>query len=152
AAPARPTRARTSTSTASASRCGATGSEGWVFGMNPTTIPGLTSAEVAERTRKGLVNRTRSSAWADYAAIASRHLFTLFNFIVVPAAVALFYHNEWQAGISVTGTALINTVIGLFQEVRAKRQLDKLAILNESKIRVVRDGHVSEIAASDVVL
>jgi cation-transporting P-type ATPase E len=120
--------------------------------MNPTPAPGLTSAEVAERTLKGLVNRTRSSAWADYAAIASRHLFTLFNFIVVPAAVALFYHNEWQAGISVTGTALVNTVIGLFQELRAKRQLDKLAILNESKVRVVRDGRVSEIAASDVVL
>ena len=48
---------------------------------------GLTAAEVAERTLKGLVNRTRSSAWADYAAIVSRHLLTLFNFIVVPAAV-----------------------------------------------------------------
>ncbi len=120
--------------------------------MTQTTTLGLTAAEVAERTLKGLVNRTRSSAWADYAAIASRHLFTLFNFIVVPAAVALFYHNEWQAGISVTGTALVNTLIGLFQEWRAKRQLDKLAILNESKIRVIRDGHVSEIVASDVVL
>ena len=95
-----------------------------------------------------MVNRTRSSAWADYAAIASRHLFTLFNFIVVPAAVALFYHNEWQAGISVSGTALVNTLIGLFQEWRAKRQLDQLAILNESKVRVIRDGHVGEIPAT----
>jgi magnesium-transporting ATPase (P-type) len=47
----------------------------------------------------------------------------------VPSAFALFYHNEWQAGISVTGTALVNTLIGLFQEWRAKRQLDRLAIL-----------------------
>jgi cation-transporting ATPase E len=113
---------------------------------------GLTSAEVADRTLKGHVNRIRTSAWSDYAAIASRHLFTLFNFIVVPAAVALFYHSEWQAGISVSGTALINTVIGLFQECRAKRQLDKLAILTESHVRVVRDRQISEIAASDVVL
>src|SRR4026208_309269 len=113
--------------------------------MVPTTTPGLSSAEVAERKLKGWTNRTRSSAWADYAAIASRHVFTLFNFIVVPAAVALFYHNEWQAGISVTGTALVNTLIGLIQEWRAKRQLDKLAIVNESKVRVVREGHVSEI-------
>ncbi len=120
--------------------------------MVPTSTPGLNSSEVAERRLKGLVNRTRSSAWADYAAIASRHLFTLFNFIVVPAAVALFYHREWQAGIAVTLTALINTLIGLLQELRAKRQLDKLAILNESKVRVIRDGQISEIAASDVVL
>ncbi|QJW92792.1 HAD-IC family P-type ATPase [Frigoriglobus tundricola] len=119
--------------------------------MTPT-ISGLTSAEVAARTSEGRVNRTRSSAWADYAAIASRHAFTLFNFIVVPAAFALFYHNEWQAGISVTGTALANTLVGLFQEWRAKRQLDRLAILNAAKVRVVRDGQVSEIPADDVVL
>src|ERR1044071_2308030 len=117
--------------------------------MTSASAPGLTSAEVAERTLRGEVNRTRSSAWADYAAIASRHLFTLFNLIVGPAAAALFYHGEWQAGISVTGTALVNTVIGLFQEVRAKRQLDKLAILNESKVRVVRDGQGGEIPATD---
>lgn len=120
--------------------------------MNPTATAGLTSAEVAERTLKGQVNRTRSSARADYAAIASRHLFTLFNLIVVPAAAALFYHNEWQAGISVTGTALVNTLIGLFQEVRAKRQLDRLAIMNANTVRVVRDGLVREIPATDVVL
>jgi len=120
--------------------------------MAPTLPSGLNSSAVTERTLKGLVNRTRSSAWADYATIASRHLFTLFNLIVVPAAVALFYHNEWQAGISVTGTALINTVIGLFQEWRAKRQLDRLAILNEGKVRVIRDGVVQEIAASAVVV
>ena len=102
--------------------------------MIPTTNPGLTAAEVEARTLAGLVNRTRSSARADYAAIASRHLFTLFNLIVLPAAVALFYHNEWQAGVSVTGTALVNTLIGLFQEVRAKSRLDRLAILNEGNL------------------
>ena len=117
-----------------------------------TTILGLTSAEAVDRTREGLVNRTRSSARADYAAIASRHLFTLFNFIVVPAAVALFYHNEWQAGISVSGTALVNTLIGLFQECRAKRQLDRLAILNANLVRAICDGTVRELAATDVVL
>jgi len=117
-----------------------------------STISGLTAAEVAARTSEGRVNRTRSSAWADYAAIASRHAFTLFNFIVVPAALALFYHGEWQAGISVTGTALANTFVGLFQELRAKRQLDRLAILSAAKVRVVRDGHVSEIPAGAVVL
>jgi len=122
------------------------------IGTMQTINPGLTSAEAADQTRKGLVNRTRSSARADYAAIASRHLFTLFNLIVVPAAFALFYHNEWQAGISVTGTALVNTLIGLFQEWRAKRQLDRLAILNANTVRVIRDGEVCELSTHDVVL
>src|SRR4029077_13125201 len=66
--------------------------------------------------------------------------------------ISLSAANKWRAGISVTGTALVNTLIGLFQELRAKRQLDKLAILNESKVRVVRDGKIGEIPAGDVVL
>jgi cation-transporting ATPase E len=116
----------------------------------PTT--GLTSAEVAERLRLGQVNRTPRRDLADYATIASRHLFTLFNLMVVPAAVALFVLREWQAGIAVSGMAIVNSAIGLVQEFRAKRQLDKLAILTENKARVVRDGKLQEISASDVVL
>ena len=70
---------------------------------------------------------------------------------MVPAAFALFYHDEWQAGISVTGTALVNTLIGLFQESR-QAPLDRLAILNANTVRVVRDGQVHEISVRDVVL
>lgn len=118
-----------------------------------TTAPaGLTSVEVAERVRRGEVNRARRSAWADYAGILSRHLFTVFNAVVGPTAVALFWFGDWRAGISVTGTALANTVIGLVQEWRAKRQLDRLAILTAQKARVVRDGRPGEIPVDDVVL
>jgi cation-transporting ATPase E len=112
---------------------------------------GLTSAEAAERLRRGLGNRGRRQVWTDYLPLFRRHLFTLFNFIVVPAAFALFYHGQWQAGISVTCTALANAAIGLFQECRAKRRLDRLAILTENKAQVIRDGQPGEISARDVV-
>lgn len=120
--------------------------------MNQTLPAGLSSTEAAERIRLGQVNRTPRRQWADYATIASRHLFTLFNLMVVPAAIALFVLSEWQAGIAVSGMAIVNTAIGLFQEIRAKRHLDQLAILTENKARVVRDGQLQEISASDVVL
>jgi cation-transporting P-type ATPase E len=120
--------------------------------MNLTIPAGLSSAEVAERIRLGQVNRTPRRDWADYAAIASRHLFTLFNLMVAPAAIALFALREWQAGIAVSGMAIVNSAIGLVQEFRAKRHLDQLAILTENKARVVRDGQLQEIGASDVVL
>jgi cation-transporting ATPase E len=116
----------------------------------PTT--GLTAPEVAERVRAGQVNRARSAAWSGYAAIASRHAFTLFNFVVIPTAVALFSYGEWRAGVSVTITALANSLIGLFQEWRAKRQLDRLAILTARTAHVIRDGCTVEIPADDVVL
>jgi cation-transporting ATPase E len=120
--------------------------------MSQATFSGLTSAEVAERIRLGQVNRSPRSDWADYAAIVSRNLLTLFNLMVVPAAVALFYLDEPQAGLAVSGFAIVNSALGLTQELRAKRHLDRLAILVETRARVVRDGQVHEIPASAVVL
>jgi cation-transporting ATPase E len=72
--------------------------------------------------------------------------------MVAPAAVALFMLDKYQGAIAVSGMAIVNTVIGLVQEIRAKRYLDKLAILVETKARVIRDGNEQEIPASQVVL
>jgi cation-transporting ATPase E len=120
--------------------------------MSTTAPQGLTTAEVADRVRRGLVNRTPSSAWADYAHIFRRNLLTLFNALVLPAAVALFWFGKVQGGIAVSGMAVVNSLIGLVQEIKAKRHLDKLAILVEARVRVVRDGQPQEVLASDVVL
>jgi cation-transporting ATPase E len=113
---------------------------------------GLTAAEVAERTRRGLVNRTPSSAWRDYTRIVARNVFTLFNALVTPAAIALFALQKYQGALAVSGMAIVNTVIGLAQEIKAKIHLDKLAILVETRARVRRDGQDCEIPAGDVVL
>jgi cation-transporting ATPase E len=115
------------------------------------TERGLTAAEVAERVRAGQVNRVRRSDWADYRDIVSRNVLTLFNALVAPAAVALFLLGEYQGAVAVSGVAVINSAIGLFQEIRAKRHLDRLAILVETRARVVRDGQVAEVPAGDVV-
>jgi cation-transporting ATPase E len=116
-----------------------------------TQLRGLTAAEVAERVARGEVNRASHSHWADYRDILARNLFTLFNGLIVPAAIALIVLDEWRGAVAVSGLALINTVIGLFQEVRAKRHLDRLAILAEPKARVIRDGEPQTIPAGEVV-
>ncbi|TMB85819.1 MAG: hypothetical protein E6J45_14910 [Chloroflexi bacterium] len=112
----------------------------------------MTSAEVAERVRRGQVNRTPRSRWAEYDGIVSRNVVTLFNILVTPAAVALFFLEKYQGAIAVSGMAIVNTVLGLAQELRAKWQLERLAILVETKARVRRDGQVQEIPAGDAVL
>jgi len=117
----------------------------------PPSLQGLSTQEAQARMRQGLSNRARPTAWLDYAVIASRHLFTLFNFVVVPTAIALFSYGDWRSGVSVTGTAIANTIIGLFQEWRAKTQLDQLAILTARKARVRRDGRIQDIPVDDVV-
>lgn len=112
---------------------------------------GLTAAEVADRVARGLVNRPPRSGWTAYRDIAVRNLFTLFNALVVPAAVLLFLLQDPRAAWAVSAMAVINTLIGLVQEVRAKRHLDQLALLAETRARVVRDGSVVAVPQGDVV-
>jgi cation-transporting ATPase E len=119
--------------------------------MSKENNTGLTSAEVAERVERGEVNRVPRSSRTEYADIASRNLFTLFNALVVPAAIALFALDEWRGAVAVSGMAATNVVLGLVQEIRAKRHLDRLALLAETNVRVVRDGAVTEISSGDVV-
>jgi cation-transporting ATPase E len=120
--------------------------------MQAPDLAGLTAAEVAERTSQGLVNRTPQSVWADYARIVARNLFTLFNLLVTPAAVALFVLEKYQGALAVSGMAIVNTLLGLVQEIKAKWHLDQLAILVETKARVRRDGLDQDVPASEVVL
>jgi magnesium-transporting ATPase (P-type) len=113
---------------------------------------GLAPAEAVDRLARGQGNRTPRSDWADYRAILARNLFTLFNALVVPAAVALFWLHEYRGAWAVSGMAVVNTLLGLAQEVRAKRHLERLAILTETRARVVRGGTVCTLPAGDVVL
>src|SRR5262245_29648778 len=120
--------------------------------MNDTPAPvGLSAAEVAQCVARGQVNRVRRSVGADYADIVARNVLTLFNALVVPAAIALFALGEWRGALAVSGMALTNTVLGLVQEVRAKRHLDRLTLLAEARVRVLRDGGVQEVPSGDVV-
>jgi cation-transporting ATPase E len=118
----------------------------------PPNVRGLSAAEVAERVARGQVNRAPRSDLAEYRAIAARNLLTLFNAIVVPAAVALFFFGRYAAAWSVSAMAVLNSLIGLVQEVRAKRHLDRLALLAEAKARVLRDGAEQTVPAGEVVL
>jgi cation-transporting ATPase E len=124
-----------------------------------THLTGLTSAEAAQRAAGGLVNRVRRSDAAEYRDIVARNVLTLFNALVISAAIALFLlSDEWnfkddnfKAAFAVSGFALVNTVLGLAQEIRAKRLLDRLTLLAESRVRAIRDGQPVELPAGDVV-
>lgn len=112
---------------------------------------GLSHAEVARRVARGQVNRIARSDWRDYFDIAVRNLVTLFNALVVPAAIALFILGDYRSAWAVSAYAVINTLIGLVQEIRAKHHLDTIAIQAAVKVRVRRDGNLHEIPAHEIV-
>jgi cation-transporting ATPase E len=127
--------------------------------MTSPLPPGLSSADAAARAAEGLVNRVRRSDAAEYLDIAVRNVLTAFNALVVPAAIALFLlgaeknlnDDNFKAALAVSGFAVVNTLLGLAQEIRAKRHLDRLTLLAEARVRVVRDAQVQELPSGDVV-
>ena len=120
--------------------------------MSTTPPRGLSSADVEQRILLGQINRVRRSDAAEYRDIVLRNILTVFNGLVVPAAIALFLFGKYQGAVAVSGMAVINTVLGLVQELRAKRHLDRLSLLAETRVRVVRDEREQEVPAGDVVL
>jgi magnesium-transporting ATPase (P-type) len=117
----------------------------------PAGATGLTAAEVAQRVARGQVNRVRRSNVAAYLDILARNVLTLYNAVIVPAAAALFALDKYQGAVAVSGMAVTNLILGLVQEFRAKRHLDRLTLLAEGQACVRRDGKVVAIASGDVV-
>ncbi|MER5651191.1 HAD-IC family P-type ATPase [Streptosporangium sp. NPDC002524] len=119
--------------------------------MEQVAERGLTSAEVAERVAAGQVNDVRRRSSRSVSAIVRANVLTLFNGVIGVLWVLIMIFGEWQDGLF--GLVIVaNAGIGIVQELRAKRTLDRLAIVNESPVRVRRDGSDTEIPPRQVVL
>ena len=116
-----------------------------------TTTAGLTAAQVAQRVSLGQVNRVREQTSRSLAAIVRENVFTLFNAIIVGASVIVLLFGHNQDGLF-GGVMVINAVIGIVSELRAKRTLDALAIVDAPRACVVRDSSAQQIPAAEVVL
>lgn len=112
---------------------------------------GLSRDEVSSRVSSGLANRVPDATSRSLWAIVRANVLTLFNAIVASSFVLLLLLGSWQDALF--GVAAVgNAVIGVVQEYRAKRLLDRLAVLEAPLARVLRDGSVQEIPTADVVL
>lgn len=118
----------------------------------PAVAPtGLTSQDVAERIAAGQVNITDNRSSRSIGSILRANTLTLFNLILLIALLLVLSTGRW-ADAAFGGVIIVNIFIGVFTEVRAKRTLDKLAILNAAHAVVIRDGREQPIAIADVVL
>jgi cation-transporting ATPase E len=114
-------------------------------------VDGLSQNEVRLRAEAGLHNQVPADSSRSLWHILRGNLFTLFNAIVGGTFILLLALGQWQD--SLFGLAVIaNVLIGVVQEYRAKRSLDRLTFLHTPHARVLRAGRVTEIAIEDVVL
>ena len=111
---------------------------------------GLTSAEVEERRAEGRTNAAPPSPVRSLGEIVRANVFTPVNAIMLSLFVLILVARSPRDALFV-GVVLSNSIIGIVQEVRAKRALEQLAILNAPKAAVVRDGETQEIAAEEIV-
>ena len=116
-----------------------------------TTDSGLTAAEVAERVAKGQVNRLARGSSRTVAEIVRANVFTFFNLIVGTLFAIMLVFGAIQDALFGL-VAIANTLIGIVQEVRAKRSLDRLALVGRPRVDVVRDGQELEIEPDEVVV
>ncbi|MBF9130665.1 cation-translocating P-type ATPase [Plantactinospora sp. S1510] len=116
-----------------------------------TVQAGLTTAQVAERIATGQVNDVPVRSGRSVGEIVKANLFTRINAIMGVLFGVILAVGPIQDALF-GGVIIANTLIGVIQELRAKRTLDRLAIVSAAHPVVRRDGQAVEVAAADLVL
>ena len=114
-------------------------------------MTGLTNEQVQERIAEGKVNVNENPNTRTYKQIILENTLTFFNFLNLVLLVLVLFVRSYKNSMFM-GIILINTVIGIVQEIRAKKTIDKLAILTESKTVVLREGKKWSISTEKLVI
>ena len=114
-------------------------------------LSGLTDAEVAQRVADGRVNSDTDVKTKSVAQIVSEHALTLFNGVNLAMAVLIFLTGQYR-NLLFLCVVVANLVIGVFQEIRAKRMVDELSIMTQQQVRVIRASGERQIAPSELVV
>ncbi|MBO4380903.1 MAG: HAD-IC family P-type ATPase [Clostridia bacterium] len=113
---------------------------------------GLTKAEVDERVAAGKINGEQTIRTKSVWQILRENIFTFFNFIFVALAIVLAFFNPKIGNFGFLLLIVFNTAAGIFQGLRSKRIMDKLALLSAPKALVIRDGEEVEIPLEQIVI
>lgn len=114
------------------------------------SLKGLTSFEVEERIRQGKINKNIDETDRPVWEIVKRNTFTFFNLIFAVIAILISLVQAWNQLIFLP-IIIINTIVGIYQEIKAKRYLDQMTLLHAPQSTVIRNGQQEKIASDDLV-
>ena len=112
---------------------------------------GLSAQQVQDRLDAGLHGGTIEGAGLSEREIILRHCLTFFNFIFIFLAVLLLIGRSSPKNMGFLGVVIINTVIGIVQEIRAKRAVEKLSLVARRPVKVIRDGAALSLDPEHIV-
>ena len=114
-------------------------------------LQGLTQVEVKRRIDAGKTNHFKAKTGSSNWEIFRRNVFNSFNMLNFAIFVALIAVQAWS-NLFFFGIIVLNAFTGMMTELRARRMIDKLNLMNKDQISVVRDGEVTSIDPQDIVL
>lgn len=113
-------------------------------------ITGLTDEEVRQRVEEGLTNRADISTDKTTKEIVISNVFTYFNLIFLVITILLIMVGSFR-NLTFLPIIIGNTVIGIVQDIRAKKTLEKMSLLNAPRADVIRNGSVKQISTEELV-
>lgn len=120
--------------------------------QNDNMLPeGLSEREARKRAQEGLSNETVTQAGKSVKDIIISNTLTYFNFIFLIITVLLCIAGSFR-NLTFLPVIIGNTLVGIFQEIRAKKTLDKMSLINSPHAEVIRDGIRKKIRSSSLVL
>lgn len=114
-------------------------------------IKGLTNQEVQQRVANGMTNTLEVKITRTYKEIFKSNIFTFFNLMNVVLIMLIIFVQSYRNGLFFL-TIIANTCVGIFQEIRSKRVLDKLAIVTMNQIEVYRDEDIVKLPIDQLVI
>ena len=119
--------------------------------FEPSIDYGLNKEQIQQRIDEGLVNDNQKQYSKTYSQIFFNNILTFFNILCFVVAAALIYVEEYK-NLSFMIILACNTVIGIVQEIKAKKTIDKLSIVTAPTTTVIREAVTKEVQVKELVL
>jgi cation-transporting ATPase E len=115
-------------------------------------LAGLSEQEARARRARGLGNRMPPATGRPYRQIVRENVLTFVNGVIFTLGLTLLILGQWGDALVSVAVVAVNVLVGLVQEVRAKRVLDRIALLTRPTARVIRDTRSREIDPAEIVV
>lgn len=114
-------------------------------------LKGLSQQEVKERIEQGQVNYTGQSISKTKKEIVKQHTLTYFNFLNIFLSVLIMISGQLQ-NLTFIGVMVANTILGIIQEFKVKKTIDKLSVVTVEKVKTLRDGQLIDVPVEELVM
>ena len=113
---------------------------------------GLTNEQIKERVEQGYINKTKKYVTKSYFKIFYDNLVNFFNLLLFAIAILMIVARLPIKYFAFLAILIANIAIGLYQDIRARKLIDKLKVVSSPKVKVLRNGKLTTIPANELVL